>query len=125
MFSWWTLGACALLAALGELIELAASALGAAKAGGSRAGSCCALGGSIAGAIGGSFFLPPIGTIVGAVLGAGLGAGLGELYFAGKTWNTAAKIGTGAAVGRLVATVCKIGIAVAVAGTLIVTAWAW
>ena len=77
MFNWWTLGICAGAGALGEIIELAASALGAKKAGGTRAGALSALGGTLIGAFAGSFFFFPIGTVAGAVLGAGIGAMIG------------------------------------------------
>ncbi len=123
MFSWWTLGICTGLALLGEVVEIVASSLGAAKAGGSKAGGWGAFGGSIIGLIGGSFFLPPIGTIVGAVIGAGTGALLIERHVSKKTWEDATKVGTGAAAGRLVATAIKIAIAAVVALTLTVAAW--
>ncbi|MGQ0627309.1 MAG: DUF456 family protein [Phycisphaerales bacterium] len=123
LFSGWTLLICAGLAATGEVAEIAASAIGAKKAGGSRAGGWGALGGSLVGAVVGSFFVPPIGTIAGAVLGAGAGAMLGERHVTGKSWDDAARVGSGAAAGRLVATAAKIAICVAVAGTLMVAVW--
>ena len=123
MFSWWTLGVCAGAGALGEVIEFTASAMGAKRAGGTRAGALSALGGTLAGAIVGSFFLFPIGTVAGAVLGAGLGAMAGEKLIAKKGWHAASKIGAGAAAGRLVATIAKVAVAAGVGVALSVAAW--
>ena len=71
LYSWWTLGAAAGLAAIGEVLELVASAMGASKAGASKKGATGAVIGSIVGAIAGSFVVPIVGTIVGAVVVAG------------------------------------------------------
>jgi len=123
MFNWWTLGICAGAGALGEIIELAASALGAKKAGGTRAGALSALGGTLIGAFAGSFFFFPIGTVAGAVLGAGIGAMVGEKVISKQGWHASSKIGAGAAAGRLVATIAKIAVAAGVGVTLSVAAW--
>ncbi len=125
MFNWWTIGVCAGLALLGEGAELAATALGATRAGGGRAGAWGAVGGTLLGAIAGTFVPPPIiGTLVGAAIGAGVGALAAERRWGGKTWDQAATIGSGAAVGRLAATLVKVVIAVVVGLTLVVAAWA-
>jgi len=124
LFSWWTLLACVGVALLGEIIELAASSLGAAKAGGSKAGAIGALVGALLGAVAGTFIPPPIiGNILGAALGAGLGAVVGEVRFAKRDWRASAKVGAGAAAGRLVAVVFKTAAAGVVAGILIVAAF--
>lgn len=123
LYSWWTLIACAAIALAGEVIELAASALGAAKGGASRKGALAAVGGSLIGALVGSLFLPPVGTIMGAVVGAGLAALWVEHTLLRRPFSEAAKAGTGAAAGRLVATVVKAGLSLAVAVILIVGAW--
>lgn len=124
MFSWWTLGVCAGLALIAEIIEFAASALGAAKFGGTRWGALGAIVGTIVGAIVGSMLLLfPVGTIVGAALGAGSGALLCERHLGKRTWEQATKAGTGAAIGRLVATVVKVGVAIVVAIVLSVAAF--
>ena len=122
-FSWWTLGICAALALSGELLEFAASAAGAAKGGASKKGALGAVAGSLLGAIVGSFFVPPIGTIIGAVLGAGAAVVWVEMALNSRSVSAAAKAGTGAAAGRLLATILKTGIAVVVAGVLITGAW--
>jgi len=123
LFNWWTLVACAVLAFIGEVIEFAASAAGAAKGGASKKGAFGAIGGSLIGAIVGSFFIPPIGTILGAVLGAGLAVAWVEMAFSQRTLTQAAKAGTGAAAGRLLATVAKTLIAACVALALCIAAW--
>lgn len=122
MFSWWTLGIAAGLALIGELIEFGASAVGAAKAGGTRRGAIGSIIGALVGAIGGSLIVPILGTIIGAALGAGLGALIFERHDGRKTWKEASKIGAGAAAGRLVATLAKVVVACIVAVILIVDA---
>jgi uncharacterized protein len=120
MFSWWTLGVAIGLALLAEIIEFAASALGAAKAGGSKRGAIGATVGSLAGALLGSPFLFPIGTIAGGVMGAGAGALLAERGLKQKTWTESSKVAGGAAVGRLIATVTKTSLAAVIAVLLVV-----
>ena len=122
-FSWWTLGTCCVLAVIGEIVEFAASAAGAAKGGASRRGAIGAIVGSVVGAIAGSFFVPPLGTIAGAVVGAGLAVGWVELALNDRSLAEAAKAGTGAAAGRLLATVAKTAIAAVVAIILCIAAW--
>ncbi len=124
MFSWWTLGVCLGLAVTAEIVEGVASAIGAAKAGGSKRAAIASIAGAILGAVLGTVLLPiPIlGTIAGAAIGAGLAALLTEKHLGEKTWAQAARVGTGAAVGRLVATVAKVGFAIAIAITLTVDA---
>jgi uncharacterized protein YqgC (DUF456 family) len=118
LISWWTVGAAFALAGLAELVEFGASAVGAAKVGGTKAGAMGSIVGTIVGAIVGAPFFFPIGTIVGGVLGAGVGALIAERGIAKRTWHESAKAGSGAAVGRFVATVLKTVIAVAIALTL-------
>ena len=123
LYSWWTLIICAVIALVGEAVEIAASALGAAKGGASRKGALAAVVGSLVGAVVGSFFLPPIGTIMGAVLGAGGAALWVEHSLLQRPFAEAAKAGTGAAAGRLIATLAKAGLSAVVAGILIGGAW--
>jgi uncharacterized protein YqgC (DUF456 family) len=116
LFSWWTLLIALLIAGLGELIEFIASALGAAKGGATRAGMVGAAVGSIVGAVAGAPFFFPIGSIVGGVIGAAVGAIIAERgTSASSTWGHAARAGTGAAVGRLAATLGKAFLAGAMA----------
>jgi uncharacterized protein YqgC (DUF456 family) len=125
MFSWWTLGICVGLGVLAEIVELIASAFGAAKAGGSKKASIASVAGALVGAIGGTFIIPvPIlGTILGAAGGAGIAALLTEKHLGEKTWKAASKVGAGAAAGRLVALLAKVGFAGVVAAILSVAAF--
>ena len=124
--SWWPVGVSIGLALLAEIIEVFASAAGAARKGGGRAGAIGSVLGALAGAIVGSvllWFLPIIGTVLGAVAGAGLGAFMGERGVTGRSFRDSASIASGAAVGRLMAVVIKGVFALAIALTLAVAAW--
>lgn len=123
MFSWYTIAGLAALALLAEAFEALSGAVGTKKLGGSTNAAWGAVAGAIAGAILGSFVVPLLGTIVGAVLGAGGGAMFIERQVNKKSWNDSAKIGTGAAVGRLVAVVVKGSIAGIMAVIMIVDAF--
>ena len=70
------------LAAVGEIVELVASALGVSKQGGSRRSAAMALLGSIGGGTLGVFIgipIPLVGSAVAAVFFAGLGAMAGAI----------------------------------------------
>jgi uncharacterized protein YqgC (DUF456 family) len=116
---WQAMVALVVLAALGELIETAAGAVGAQRAGASRRSVVLAIVGSIAGAMIGAGVgspLPVIGTIVGAVLGAGIGAFGGALL--GETWKGRSldhswRVGEAAFKGRLLGTAGKLAVATA------------
>ncbi len=131
MFSWWTLGACAAIAAAAEIIEMVASALGASRFGASRTGAAGSIAGAIIGALVGgfllSFALPVIGTalgiIIGAAAGAFSGALLAERHLKQRTWAEARKSGAGAAIGRLAATLVKLILAALVALILSIAAF--
>ncbi len=120
MFNWWTIGVGAGVAVIAEIVELAASAVGAKTTGGSRSGAVGSIVGAMIGAVVGTPFLPPIGTVAGAVLGAAAGALIAERGIANNNWRGSAKVAGGAAAGRLVATIFKTGAAIIVAGMLIV-----
>jgi hypothetical protein len=107
MVPWWVVVILVLLAVTGEVIEFAASALGATKAGATKQAAWASIGGSILGAILGMPFLPPIGPIVGGALGAAVCAVGVERWYAKKTWKESATVGGGAALGRLASTVAK------------------
>lgn len=124
--SWMAPVVMLVLAAVGELMEFLAGALGVAKVGGSRRGAVLALAGSIAGGIIGLFVglpIPVIGPMVSTVLFAGVGALLGALF--GETWKGRAfdeswKVGKAAFWGRLLGTAAKTIIgAVMIAAALI------
>lgn len=124
LLSWWTIGICAFIALIGEVVEVIASALGAKKFGGTNMGALGSVLGALIGALLGSFVIPiPIlGTILGAVLGAGLGAIAFEKGVKKRTWAESGQSGAGAALGRLVATIAKLGVAVVVGLVLILAA---
>lgn len=126
MFSWWTLGICVGIAAAAEIIELIASGLGASKFGGTKTGAFWSVVGAVLGAIVCSFAIPIplVGTIIGAGAGAFAGALMGEKVIKKRTWGEASKSGAGAAIGRLSATLVKVGLAAVVAVVLSVGAFA-
>jgi uncharacterized protein len=117
---WGVVGALAVLAALGEVVEFAAGAAGAAKQGGSRRGMILAIFGSLVGSVGGSIVgtflpIPLVGTLVGAIGGGALGA-FGGAY-AGETWKGRSSeqrmsVSSAALVGRLFGTVGKLAFGV-------------
>ncbi|VAX40148.1 hypothetical protein MNBD_PLANCTO03-559, partial [hydrothermal vent metagenome] len=90
LFSWWTLAAAMVLAGAAEIVEMFASAAGAAKAKGSKTAMGASLVGAVVGAILGTIFLPflpIIGTIIGGIAGAGLAAGAAERGIKRKEWG--------------------------------------
>lgn len=106
---------------IGELLEFAASALGANRLGASKRATALAVAGSVAGAIVGLFAgsiipIPIVGQLIGSLLlggaGAALGAASGERW-AGKSWDDSFQVGHAAFWGRLLGTVGK-----AVCGTV-------
>lgn len=123
LFSMWTLGIAVGLAVLAEIAELLSSAAGAGKAGGGKAAAAASVVGALVGAIAGTFLIPIpiIGTIAGGVIGAGMAAMMAERGVGGKAWADSAKVGGGAAAGRLVATVIKAVFAIVI-GLFLATA---
>ena len=112
-FGWWTLGILVLLAVIGEILEFAAGAVGASKAGASKRAAVIAIVGGIVGALVGTVLIPiPIlGTLVGAAIGSGVGSFLGDLW-AGRTVELAWEGGKGAVWGKFWGAVLKVVIAV-------------
>jgi len=111
--SWWTWGSLVCLAALGEIIEFAAGALGVKKAGGSRRGMTLTVAGSV---LGGSLGLivglpiPLVGPLLGAVLFASLGAAAGAVLgerWQGQDGKHSLRVGRAAFWGRLLGTFGK------------------
>lgn len=122
---WGVAVALVFLAAVGEVLEFLAGALGAAKAGGSRRGAVLALAGSLVGGIVGLFFgapIPVVGPLLGAVLLAGAGAFIGAVLgerWKGRGFDDAWKVGKAAFWGRLLGTVAKTVIGAAMVGVTI------
>jgi uncharacterized protein YqgC (DUF456 family) len=118
LFAWWkwddgifgktVLVVVAVLALVGEIIEFFAGAGSAKKAGASWGGALAAIGGTIAGAIVGTFLIPVpiVGTLLGACIGAGLGTWSVERLI-GKPQDKSVKSGVGAGVGVFVGTTTK------------------
>ena len=100
-------------ALLGELIEFAASALGARKAGASRRSTLYAVIGSIIGAMIGAFVglpVPVVGPVLAAILFGGVGATTGAIYGEytdGRSWKESWTVGRAAFWGRTFGTMGK------------------
>lgn len=103
--------ALVVIALIGEAIEMIAGPAGSAKAGGSKRGAVLAVVGALVGAVLGTPVMPVIGTIFGACAGAAVGSILGDRW-AGRQWSDAKRAAQGAATGRLIGTLVKIGCAV-------------
>ena len=121
--TWQVLAVMALLAAAAEVADLLAGMKGAQKAGASRAASWGALIGGIGGMLAFTPLIPiPImGSILGGLLGCFGGAFVVERYFHGDTGKSA-KVGFGAAVGRLVGLLIKLMTAIVISGIAVGTA---
>src|SRR4051812_19058585 len=125
---WPVVGGLAVLALLGEVVEIAAGAAGVKKAGGSRRGSVLALVGSFAGAIAGMVVglpIPVVGSVIAALLFAAVGALLGAMLgesLAGRSWGKSWQVGRAAFWGRLLGTLAKALIGALMAGVAIAAA---
>lgn len=122
-YDWWTIGAAVGVGVLAEVFEFVAGALGAAKAGGTKRSAAGALVGALVGAILGTPLFPVVGTVIGAVVGAGIGAALMDKTKVDRDWRSALRVGQGAAVGRMVATVVKSAAGLAMTAILAVGAF--
>jgi uncharacterized protein YqgC (DUF456 family) len=111
---------------MGEVVELLAGAVGAAKAGGSKRGAALALAGSIIGGVVGLFVglpVPMVGSILAAVLFAALGAMVGAII--GETWtgkrlDASWRVAKAAFWGRLTGTLCKLLVGAAMIAVVVV-----
>lgn len=111
---WPTVALLVVIAAIGEVVELVASAAVAGKRGGSRRGMVMAIAGTVLGSILGAVIavpIPIVGSVVGAIIGgasgAFAGAWLGEIW-KGKPLEEGYHIATGALLGRLLGTAGKL-----------------
>jgi uncharacterized protein len=110
---WQVVVALAILAVVGELVEMVAAARGVRQAGGSRWSALMALFGSVVGAVVGMIVgvpIPIVGSLVAAIVFAGLGAAVGAVMgesLLGRNWNDSREIGIAAFRGRLLGTLGK------------------
>lgn len=119
--SLYTVGALLALATIGEIVEFAAGAAGAARSGASRRGMVLSLIGAMIGSLvgaacGAAIPIPLIGSLVGAV-GGGAGGAFAGAYL-GETWRGVPEdqrfeIGKAAFIGRLLGTAGKLAIGAA------------
>ena len=120
--SWTAVGIMAALAVLGEVIEFAAGAAGAAKQGARRRSIVLSLIGGVAGSILGATVgipIPVIGSMIGALLGGSVGAFAGA--YIGESWAeqphaTGVAVGRAAFIGRLWGTVGKFAVGAVMLG---------
>jgi uncharacterized protein YqgC (DUF456 family) len=125
-FPSWTLWTSLALLLVGEAVEFGASVLGAKQGGATRRGMI----GSLIGGFAGAILLTPVipvpvvGTLVGALVGTFLGAVAGEIT--GQEPSSlpgSIKPATGATVGRVLGSMSKLGIALAMWMVLSVAAF--
>jgi hypothetical protein len=95
---------------VGEVIDLLAGSIAAKSAGGTKRGAIGALLGGIVGGIVGAGIIPILGVIIGVVVGAGAGALILE-FGSGRSLGDSARVGLGAARGRFMGMLVKIGLA--------------
>ena len=107
---WRTVVTVLVLAVLGEILELAAGALGVAKSGGGRRSAVMALAGSVVGSVMGVVIgvpIPVVGSVIAAVFFAGIGAMVGAILgelSVGRTPGAGWRMGKAAFWGRLAGT---------------------
>ncbi len=108
---WKTMIALFLLALGAEFAEIFIGGAGAKKAGASKWGILGGLIGAIVGAIIWGILLPAVGAIIGICLGSFVGA-FGLEMLMGKPAQQSAQIGLGAAHGRFLGILTKLGIGI-------------
>ncbi len=123
----WIVVAVVGLALVAELVEFAASSMGAAKAGGSKRAAVLAIVGSFVGAIAGAAFggsvVPIIGVLIGALLVGGLGALMGAILgetLKGRSSEESWQVGKAAFWGRIFGSLAKLLIGAVAVATVIV-----
>lgn len=116
-----TLVVLAALAAIGEILEFTLAARYTRQYGGSRRASW----GAVIGGLVGAFLgvpIPIVGSVVGAFAGAFAGALVMEIT-RGTDGRVAGRVATGALIGRVVASVMKVGIGMVMAAWIAAAAW--
>lgn len=122
-FGWQRLGwkwlvALGAIALAAEIIELAASAVVAGKAGASRRAAIGSLIGGLAGMLLLSVPIPVIGTILGGFFGCFIGALAGEMTLRDDL-RSGVRVGLFATLGRLLGMMVKISAAMTIAGAVV------
>lgn len=117
-FGWKWLVALGAIALAAEIVELAASAVVAGKAGASRRAAIGSLIGGFAGMLLLSVPIPVIGTILGGFIGCFIGALAGEMTLRDDL-RSGVRVGLFATLGRLLGMMVKISAAMATAGAVI------
>lgn len=107
---WSWVGLFAVLAIVGEVVELVSGQWGARRFGGSRHAAWGALLGGIVGAIVGGVPVPVVGSMIASFIGTFVGALAGEIYVR-RVLALHVKVGVGAVVGRIVAVATKLSLA--------------
>ena len=117
--SWTSVGVLFVLAGIGEAVESLAGAASVAKLGGSRRSAIISLLGTVVGSVIGvvvglpvPIIGPAIAAIVGGAVGAFFGAVTGE-HWKGRSFDQQLKIGRVAFWGRVIGTVGKLAIGLA------------
>lgn len=126
--TWIGVGVAAGLAGVGEVLEFAAGAAGAAKLGAKRRSMVLSLLATIVGSIAGSFVvpIPIIGTVIGALAGGAAGAYAGAWVgerSAGTDPQLGHQISRAALKGRLLGTLGKLVMGGATFAVIVIDAW--
>jgi uncharacterized protein YqgC (DUF456 family) len=127
--SWWTVGVIAVLCVVGEIVEFAAGAAGAAKQGASRRAVMLAIAGTIIGSIAGAIVgipIPLVGSLLAALGGGAAGAFAGA--YIGETWKGSSTekslaVSKGALIGRLLGTGGKLAVGALIVMVLAIDAY--
>lgn len=119
--AWWAIVAGVALGLVAEAVEWVMASRYARKYGGSQRAAWGALIGGVAGAVVG-FPIPLLGPLVGALVGTFVGALVAEMSVTGVSGG-AERVAWGAMVGRIVATVAKLGIGVVIAVLVLASSW--
>ena len=120
--SWGYLFLCLGLALLGEVIESLLGTLVVAGKGGSRRGIIGSFLGGLAGVIGGSAIVPPLGSVLFGFVGAFAGAVLGELT--GKDdFESAFRVGFWSFLGRVMAMMAKMSVGCVILWIIVSRTW--
>lgn len=118
--AWWPIWTGFVLAFIAEGIEFLLASSYARKYGGSERAGWGALIGGVAGAFVG-FPVPLIGPLIGAVVGTFIGALVAE-YSATGAQGDAGRVAWGAMLGRVMATVVKVGLGLVIAVLILFSA---